>query len=182
MKADTYAILGTVEHYSDGVKQLGKSGDCVLVARDGRERQLLIQCPDGCGEVLSINLDRRSGPAWHLYWRKGDYALFPSVDKPTGCRSHFILSRGRIIWCDWAKWDDGATVQDQIDDVVRVLTDEFTPFVEIADRLEAIPWDVMRACKILARRGVADEGRGKLRGHFRRHQLSTPHSGHPASA
>jgi Family of unknown function (DUF6527) len=50
---------------------------------------------------LSINLDPRSGPTWRLYQRRGRWSLFPSIDKTSGCRRHFILwggmSRGAIL-------------------------------------------------------------------------------------
>ena len=54
-------------------------------------------------------------------------------------------------------------------DVVREhLSAELVPFGEIAEQLEAVPWDVLTACRQLVRSGLAREGRGKQRGSFSR--------------
>jgi hypothetical protein len=41
-------------------------------------------------------------------------------------------------------------------------------FAEIADALDAVPWDVLRVCRQLVRKDLAREGRGKQRGLFGR--------------
>jgi len=167
MRASAYNVLGTASYHSEAVEWLRAPGDCVIVERGGVTRQLVMKCPDGCGEIISVNLDRRSGPAWRLYHRRGKWSLFPSIDKPTGCESHFILSRGRIIWSD-SDWYRDDWVSEEIDDVRRSLNEShMTSYVEIADRFDAIPWDILRACRALVQRGLAEEGRGKLFGHFR---------------
>jgi len=168
MRASKYKVLGIAEYYAEAVEKLRKAGDCVIVERSGAQRQLIVKCPDGCGETLSINLDRRSGPAWRLYKRRGTWSLFPSIDKPTGCNSHFILSRGKIVWCDWWDWHDDQGVEEYLEIVKLYLVDrDSTSFVEIAGQLDADPWDILGACKALVRKGIAEEGRGLLRGHFR---------------
>src|SRR5205823_167273 len=94
MKVTTFNMLGVVARYSEAAPLLQKPGDCAVVEREGVRRQIVIACPDGCGETLSINLDPRSGAAWRLYQRRGRWSLFPSIDKTAGCRSHFILWGG----------------------------------------------------------------------------------------
>lgn len=42
------------------------------------------------------------------------------------------------------------------------------PFADIADELDDLPWDVLRACRELVRTGLAREGWGKDRGSFGR--------------
>jgi hypothetical protein len=55
-----------------------------------------------------------------------------------------------------------------VDDVERYLRGrEMTNYVEIADELDAIPWDILRACRALVRQGRAEEGRESLLGYFR---------------
>lgn len=168
MRPTTYKILGTADSYSDAAARLSAAGEGVIVERAGKQRQLVLQCPDGCGEVLSINLDRSVGPAWRLYHRRGAWSLYPSIDRPTGCQSHFILSNKRIIWCDWWDWYDEEDLEEQIE-VVRpyLRQDHFTDFVQIAGAIDAIPWDVLVACRALVRRGIAEEGSGRDRGAFR---------------
>ncbi len=59
-------------------------------------------CPCGCGADLNMSLVAGDEPSWraktHL---DGTSTLFPSVARTMGCRSHFVLRRGRVIWCTW---------------------------------------------------------------------------------
>jgi hypothetical protein len=100
MRPTTFKMLGIVARYSEAATLLKKPGDCAVVERKGTLRQIVISCPDGCGETLSINLDPRSGAAWRLYQRRGRWSLFPSIDRTSGCRSHFLLWGGHIAWRD----------------------------------------------------------------------------------
>lgn len=57
-------------------------------------------CPCGCGETLHMSLHEDSRPRWRLHdHRDGTVTLFPSVWRRVGCRSHFLLRRGRVEWC-----------------------------------------------------------------------------------
>jgi len=126
-----------------------------------------MKCPDGCGEVISVNLDRRAGPAWRLYKRRGLWSLYPSIDKTEGCQSHFILSYGKVVWTD-SDWESTDWESEKLGDVKRHLAGrEMTSYIAIADELDAIPWDILRACRVLVRQGLVEEGRKSLLGHFR---------------
>lgn len=50
----------------------------------------------------------------------------------------------------------------------RWPTTGYVPFVDIADSLGEIPWDVLDACRYLVRVGFLIEGLGKQRGMFSR--------------
>ena len=57
-------------------------------------------CPCGCQETLNLRFlpDRR--PRWYLEGEAGERATVrPSIWRREGCRSHFFLTDGRIIWC-----------------------------------------------------------------------------------
>ena len=58
-------------------------------------------CPCGCEEVILLSLLQGHNPRWVL---KVDWlcrpTLSPSVWSKAGCRSHFFLNRGEIIWCN----------------------------------------------------------------------------------
>jgi DNA-binding Lrp family transcriptional regulator len=56
--------------------------------------------------------------------------------------------------------------------VEELLTDAFTPLVTIADQLGVIPWAVLSACNRLTQRGIAEGGRGRLKGQFRRRSIA----------
>jgi Family of unknown function (DUF6527) len=168
MRVTSYNVLGVTDRYGDAAQLLNRPGDCVIVERSGVQRQLVLTCPDGCGDVLSINLDPRAGRAWRLYERRGAWSLFPSIEKPNGCRSHFILSRGRIVWCDWWNWPDDREVVRHLQPIKAYLRSHAdASYVEIAERLDDLPWDTLQACRVLVDRGEASEGVGDRRGHFR---------------
>jgi hypothetical protein len=164
---------GVVSSRGEAGAYLKSLGDAVLVER-GRPRLLLLSCPCGCGEHFPINLDPRAGPAWRLYRNsKTGVTLFPSVWRESGCRSHYVIWRDRILLFgqDDEEWDDSS-------DDGAMLTPEAVQeqlpisglmyFSEIAEALDAVPWDVLQVCRRLVRSGVAREGRGKHRGHFGR--------------
>jgi hypothetical protein len=57
-------------------------------------------CPCGCGETLHLRFlpDRR--PRWDVEIEiDGAVSLTPSVWRQVGCRSHFVLTRGKVHWC-----------------------------------------------------------------------------------
>ena len=100
--------------------------------------------------------------------RHESWSLFPSIDRPSGCLSHFILWRDRILWCDW---DDAA----QAPDIDAALTERVietlhhigpTGFVELAEELDEVPWDVLGVCRHLVTTGVLEEQPGRRRGIF----------------
>jgi len=168
MRANTYQVLSTVERVSDAGPLLKNPGDCVIVERAGVRRSLVMNCPCGCGELLPTNLDHRMGKAWRVYHRYGCWTLFPSIDRDTGCQSHFILSRGRILWCDWYDFSDSADYSGILDTLRTHFSGrDFTDFYAAADDLDLIPWDVLSACRVLVRLDELEEGRGRLRGSFR---------------
>lgn len=167
MRTSTYKILATVPRYAVAAACVGNPGDCAIVERGGVRRQLVMRCPDGCGEILSVNLDARSGPAWRLYQKRGEWSLFPSIDKTSGCLSHFILWHGRVFWCGGFDEDEDKTVEISSDRILAALRDgRSVGFVQIAEELNELPWDVLAACRSLKRQGVLEEGAGEQRAIF----------------
>ncbi len=164
-RAKRVGLKGQVAHRHEANALLTAPGAAALVFR-GVARSIAMACPDGCGEQLTVNLDSRAGPAWRYYTDGEDLSLFPSVWRETGCKSHFIVWRSKIYWCD--RHDDlDAPLATLVEQVEKALTDEFASFVGIADQLAVVPWAVLSACNRLSQRGIAERGRGKLEGHFR---------------
>lgn len=60
-------------------------------------------CPCGCGELLQMSLMPHGHPRWDVltHW-DGTVSLHPSVWRQKGCRTHFFLRQGHVIWCDQA--------------------------------------------------------------------------------
>jgi hypothetical protein len=134
-------------------------------------------CPSGCGDELAINLDRRAGPAWRLYRTEAALTLFPSVWRDTGCESHFIIWRSRI-YLFGSKADDedgdrldlwsGETAVGREVVLSALSPSNFEDVPTIADRLDALPWEVLMVCRQLVRDDLAIEGQGRHRTCFRR--------------
>lgn len=169
-RANHLAFKAQVEQRHEANALLKAPGDAALVHR-GVMRSLVMLCPDGCGEQLTINLDARAGKAWRVYAKDGVVSLFPSVWRATGCKSHFILWRSRIYWCDWGD-ELEAPMEEVVEQVKSRLTDRFESYVEVADSLQLVPWAALSACHRLCRMGFAEAGRGKLAGQFRRTPVS----------
>lgn len=157
-----------------GVSDLLKEpGDAVLIQR-GVPRWLMLKCPCGCGEEIPVNLDARSGKAWRLYRNKSGLTLFPSVWRDTGCEAHFIIWRDQIVTFggDQALNNSPTLTFDASELAKRTIAawpaGGFTSYVDVADRLGEIPWDVQEACYRLVEMGLLVAGVGSNRGMFRR--------------
>lgn len=135
---------------------LEQPGDSVTVVR-GRPRSLVMACPDGCGSLLTVNLDPRAGKAWRLYAR-GKLSLYPSVWRDGGCGAHFVLWKDHILWCGA---DDDGDYSPRYDPsleakVVAALSKTPKSANEIADELDEVPWEVDRLLNHLVRSGRAN--------------------------
>jgi hypothetical protein len=74
-----------------------------------------IRCPCGCDELIQLSLVRDARPSWRVAVERGGAAtLLPSVWRTTGCKSHFIIYKGRLIWCSSDHWgnDDARDFED----------------------------------------------------------------------
>lgn len=57
-------------------------------------------CPCGCGETIELNLLPQVRPRWSVpSAASGPATLMPSVWRRSGCKSHFIVRKGQIVWC-----------------------------------------------------------------------------------
>lgn len=76
------------------------SRDLVIVKCDGEDWSVGFLCPCGCGESIELALLKEVRPRWDLTINvKGLPTLTPSVWKKTGCKSHFWLKSGVVLWC-----------------------------------------------------------------------------------
>jgi hypothetical protein len=58
-------------------------------------------CPCGCRAIIQLSLATDASPSWSVKdYRDGTFSLVPSVWRTKGCRSHFIIHRSRLLWCD----------------------------------------------------------------------------------
>lgn len=171
MSVTPFALAGTVSALSEIQADLPQ-GQAILVERDGQPRWLVMSCPCGCGEEIRVNLDRRSGPAWRIYNSpQGSFSVYPSVWRDSGCGSHFIIWNNRpYMFGRYSEEDDRDWISEQhaaLLPLVRTrLGDKSVYFVELADAMGQVPWDILDALRALARLGEVREGRGRQRGWF----------------
>jgi len=150
------------------------AGDAIYVER-GRLRHLLLRCPCGCDEIFPINLDARAGPAWRLRHNSDEsISIFPSVWRESGCHSHFVIWRDRILLFgtrdSLLSTSTEAREQRALKREImrRVSHNTFTGAEQIADSMGADPWDVLASCQLLESEGELIEGEGANKGLFRR--------------
>lgn len=174
MKNLPLSIKAVVPSRAEAAGRLVGAGDAVLIKR-GQPRWLILKCPCGCGNEIPVNLDSRAGKAWRLYDdRRSGVTLFPSVWLDTGCESHFIIWRNQILL--FGGMNDDAWLAPMHPDVVALSKQVLNVWpatgwvscVEVADQLGEIPWDVLDACRYLARHKLLVDGRGEQRNMFRR--------------
>jgi hypothetical protein len=76
------------------------------VGENGYLWHALLICPCGCEQKIALNLVTDDAPCWTLTDDGGVPTLHPSVWRHVGCRSHFFLRAGRIVWCE-SRTDSG---------------------------------------------------------------------------
>lgn len=150
-------MVGDTEYRDQAEAALNAPGDASMVFR-ARPRSIVMACPDGCGETLVINLDSRADKAWRFDMRGEGLTLVPSVWREGGCKSHFIVWRGHILWCD--RFEGGnrePPYNPEIEGAVLCAMDEVQPrnAVELADVIDELVWDVNRVANRLVDRGLA---------------------------
>ncbi len=70
-----------------------------LESRGGLDRWLHIDCPCGCGDLVSLNLLEGQRPRWWLAWgRDGTLSVTPAVWKGWGCGTCFSIETGEVSW------------------------------------------------------------------------------------
>jgi len=99
--------------YEEGDEVTGRPPNRTLVvAREaGTLWQAALVCPCGCGRVLDLMLLREVRPRWTLTVDgRGRPSLHPSVWAKDGCRSHFWLRQGEVIWCGADTPEENGTI------------------------------------------------------------------------
>jgi hypothetical protein len=156
MKVKSLSWCGTLASRSDATQVIRQAGDTCLIER-GHPRLLIMRCPCSCGEDIVINVDPRAGKAWRYRQPGPHITIYPSVWRDTGCQSHFIVWKGSIWWADGDWESDDAGITD--DSVLSACPGPaFVSAEDIANRLEADPWSVLRICRRLTKTGRMVEG------------------------
>ena len=84
-----------VEDFPDGIEP----GRVYLVGDGSFPWFAALLCPCGCGSTIQLSLLKNDHPRWHAKRHfSGRVTLHPSIWRKEGCRSHFFLQRGQIVW------------------------------------------------------------------------------------
>ena len=172
-RVNTIAFKGFVSDRAEAGSSIRKPGDLVIIRRERLPRWAVLRCPSGCGDDVILNLDGRTGRAWSFYKGPGKrVSIYPSVWRDTGCGSHFIIWNDRVIWCDYDETplDTGESFAHVGPTPILKILAEIrgcVSYVDIAARLDAIPWDVLVICHRLVREGRIEEEQSKERGRFK---------------
>src|SRR6266404_4055469 len=86
-----------VSSLEEALEHLVKPGEIFVVVR-GRPRWLRLRCPCGCGDLVTLNLDPRTGRSWKLSMKDDKVTVLPSVRRTSGCKSHFLLLSNRVTF------------------------------------------------------------------------------------
>lgn len=74
--------------------------DFVLVVYQRKPLWALFRCPCGCGNVISLSLQKIHNPNWRVRKnRVGLPTVYPSIWQNQGCCCHFWIKDGCVRWC-----------------------------------------------------------------------------------
>lgn len=126
------------------------NNESAVVVRRGRPRSLVLKCPDGCGDTLTINLDDRAGKAWRLYApSNGVFSLYPSVWRDDGCRAHFIIWNSTIYLLDRNDSPALPRATNTEHKILNALSDRPLSLDDLLSAIGGNPWEVRIACDAL---------------------------------
>lgn len=73
--------------------------DLVLLYEGGEAWSIGMVCPCGCRQLIELPLIPEASPHWRLEIDDVKLpTLAPSVWLRTGCRSHFFVRKGKVLW------------------------------------------------------------------------------------
>jgi hypothetical protein len=85
----------------DSLPDVLPHGAVVLAREDNDDLCVGMRCPCGCGDKLELMLLREVKPHWTLTRdTQGLPTLHPSVWRRTGCKAHFWMRSGKVVWCE----------------------------------------------------------------------------------
>jgi hypothetical protein len=74
----------------------------IYVVQEGTEPETLVfKCPCGCCATIQLNLLKDSSPRWRCTIVKKKINIAPSIVRRKGCKSHFWIQKGKVIWSSY---------------------------------------------------------------------------------
>jgi hypothetical protein len=70
-----------------------------VVGKDPYVKWAYLKCPSKCGDIIMLSLIKANRPSWVIKQDKiGRPTISPSIRKLDGCKSHFWIKKGKLIW------------------------------------------------------------------------------------
>jgi hypothetical protein len=70
-----------------------------IVGEDENYWCIAMLCPCGCNAIIQLNLLSQTHPKWSFFHTKdATITIMPSIWRNIGCRSHFYIRKGRLVW------------------------------------------------------------------------------------
>jgi hypothetical protein len=70
-----------------------------IIRNYGLSKWVVMKCPCGCDEILTLSLMKNFKPNWKIKIdKKKRITISPSIWKQDGCKSHFFIINGRLKW------------------------------------------------------------------------------------
>ena len=69
----------------------------------GEEDFAKFLCPCGCNESITLSTLPITKSSWSIKYNgvfKKNVTLTPSINRMIGCRSHFFIRKGKVVWCN----------------------------------------------------------------------------------
>ncbi len=101
-------LIGLFKHWtSSNILSFNRTDDIPEVCKKkvidiiGKEKSWLLTflCPCGCSKIIMLNLLQEEKPNWSYSINKKRISIYPSVNRVTGCKSHFWIKNGQVLWC-----------------------------------------------------------------------------------
>jgi hypothetical protein len=97
--------FSSVTHLPEELPDKLQEGIIYLEARTWQPRDqpywARFLCPCGCGELTMISLQAGHHPCWSaMVDPKGRVTLSPSVARTVGCKAHYFIKEGNVIWAE----------------------------------------------------------------------------------
>jgi len=86
--------------YSEDVPNHFSKRTIYIVGEKNEPWSLAFECPCGCKKIIQLNTLKEAKPRWKHRIKSGNKIdISPSVWRISGCKSHFFIRKGKIIWC-----------------------------------------------------------------------------------
>jgi hypothetical protein len=95
-----YFFKPNLKHlFVDDIPILLKPKKIYIIGQTENTWLIIMECPCGCKSNIQLNLLEEFRPCWRFKIDKNKMiSIYPSIWRKVGCKSHFWIKSGQIIW------------------------------------------------------------------------------------